>query len=1306
MSISRYIRQSLKARITITMLAILMVCVVSLAWLVSKSLQNDMQNMLGEQQLSTTSLIANGISKELESRIFSLEQYSKIRIEPFMLADPDALQERLEGSSAILSMFNAGIFVTHRDGQTLASVPSHSPTSVDSGTKTDTRELLHDEIEPVFNEGKAHIGKPYMDEQFRSAVFHISVPIFNPQGSIEAAITGVINLKQPNFFDNITHNSYGKSGGFLLISPKDHLIITATNPDLVMTKTPPAGVNKMYDRILLGMEEYGVAINSRGVVELSAAKRIPIANWFLVTVLPTEEAFAPIRSMQKRMLWMTLFLAMLAGTIMWLILRREFSAMLSAVKALTEFKDTHLPLKPIPVSHQDEIGELINSFNQLIESLQSRDHKLRQSQAMLMRTEQIAHVGSWDWDIETDTVTWSDELYRIFDRNPEDGAPSFAEHAVLYDDTDLKRLQEVVSASLKDGTPYEIELRARRQNGESRICLARGHTKRDLKNKIIGLFGSIQDVTDLRRSEEDLSNLEELMRYVVEHTNSAVAIHDKNLHYIYVSQRYLNDYHINEENIIGKHHYEVFPNLPQKWKDAHQLALSGISTKADADPFLNEDGRQDWTRWECKPWFLRDGSVGGIIIYTELITERIEAENKLKLAAEVFNTANEGILITDTDANIIQVNEAFTFITGYTSTEVIGKNPRILSSGRQDQTFYAELWQELKETGRWHGEIWNRRRDGELYAEMLSISTARDSEGNPQHYVALFSDVTSIKKHHNQLEYIAHYDVLTNLPNRVLLSDRLHQAMAQSRRNGNILAVAYLDLDGFKSVNDTHGHHVGDEVLVEISKRLKECLRDGDTLARIGGDEFIAVLVDLAQQNSCHSVIERLLDRVCDAVYVEELALFVSASVGVTFFPQDEDVEADQLYRQADQAMYQAKLAGKNCYAIFDLDHDVSLRSHHEKTEDIRHALNNHQLVLHYQPKVNMRSGELIGVEALIRWHHPSKGLLAPSTFLPIIEEHPLAIVIGEWVINTALTQIEYWRSIGLKIPISINIGARQLQQPNFIERLNTIMLNHPNVCRGDLEIEVLETSALEDINLISELIQTCRKLGITFALDDFGTGYSSLTYLKRLAVNVLKIDQSFVRDMLDDPDDLAILISVIGLAKSFHRQVIAEGVESIEHGKLLLQLGCELAQGYVIAKPMPAEEILSWISSWKTPLEWQSTVNVNQAKIPTLYSIVEHRAWINSIRLYIKGELSESIELDSRKCGFYYWLEEQRKNSPEMMQEIQVIDSLHERLHHFAGDLCQHYEQGCSSEISIKLIELERLSDQFLEKLTPLLED
>jgi EAL domain-containing protein (putative c-di-GMP-specific phosphodiesterase class I) len=315
----------------------------------------------------------------------------------------------------------------------------------------------------------------------------------------------------------------------------------------------------------------------------------------------------------------------------------------------------------------------------------------------------------------------------------------------------------------------------------------------------------------------------------------------------------------------------------------------------------------------------------------------------------------------------------------------------------------------------------------------------------------------------------------------------------------------------------------------------------------------------------------------------------VSASLGVTFYPQTDDIDADQLLRQADQSMYQAKLAGKNRYHVFDAEHDRSLRGHHESQDHIRTALVEREFVLYYQPKVNMRTGKVVGAEALIRWQHPEKGLLPPAAFLPVIEDHPLAIDIGEWVIDTALTQVELWRAAGLDIPVSVNVGALQLQQPTFVERLRSILALHPTLEPGCLDLEVLETSALEDVEGISLLMRTCRGMGVTFALDDFGTGYSSLTYLKRLPAKLLKIDQSFVRDMLDDPDDLAILKGVIGLASAFHREVIAEGVETIAHGVLLLQLGCDLAQGYGIARPMPAHQMPAWCATWRPDAAWGS---------------------------------------------------------------------------------------------------------------------
>ncbi len=449
-----------------------------------------------------------------------------------------------------------------------------------------------------------------------------------------------------------------------------------------------------------------------------------------------------------------------------------------------------------------------------------------------------------------------------------------------------------------------------------------------------------------------------------------------------------------------------------------------------------------------------------------------------------------------------------------------------------------------------------------------------------------FSELNTIKE---QLQHQALHDVLTNLPNRVLLADRLSQSMVQSQRHHNLLAVVFLDLDGFKHVNDTYGHDLGDELLIIASLRMKGALREGDSLARIGGDEFVAVLADLSTVEDCEPVLERLLLAASKPVKIGNVELKVSASIGVTLYPQD-NVSADQLMRHADQAMYVAKESGKNRYHLFDTVQDDAVKVQRESLEAIRTALDNQEFELYYQPKVNMRTGTVIGTEALIRWQHPERGLLNPLEFLPVIENNPMMIELGEWVIDSALTQISQWQAMGLNLPLntSVNIAAVQLQQTNFVDRLITLLADHPDVAPRYLELEVLETSALEDVQHVSIIMNACIALGVNFALDDFGTGYSSLTHLRRLPANLIKIDQTFVRDMLIDTDDLTIIEGVIALAKSFKRDVIAEGVETIEHGTVLLQLGCELAQGYGIARPMPASDIPTWVSDWKPDVSWQ----------------------------------------------------------------------------------------------------------------------
>ena len=756
------------------------------------------------------------------------------------------------------------------------------------------------------------------------------------------------------------------------------------------------------------------------------------------------------------------------------------------------------------------------------------------------------------------------------------------------------------------------------------------------------------------------------------------------------------------DNIIGKNDFDIWPlDLAELYRSDDRTVMESGRIKS-VEEFIEIDGKKEWFEIYKSPVKV-NGEVLGTVGYAQRISERKEAESKVRLAANVFAHSREGILITSDDGTIIDVNNAFSRITGYSIDEVIGKKPSILKSGLQGEDFYRDMWKSLIKKGHWYGEVWNRRKNGEIYAELLTISTIYQEDGDVKNYVALFSDISTIKEHEKHLEHIAHYDALTGLANRVLLSDRLEQAMIQTSRRGGHLAVAYLDLDGFKEINDRYGHEAGDQLLMAIASKMKLSLREGDTLARLGGDEFVAVLLDLEDFESSVPTLTRLLSAAAQPMVYGDAVLEVSASLGVTFYPQLDEMQADQLLRQADQAMYQAKQAGKNRFHLFDAQQDFSVRVHHENIEEIRHALKEQQFVLYYQPKVNMCTGEIIGVEALIRWQHPTQGILLPIEFLPVIEDHSLAIDVGEWVISTALKQIEIWQSMGLSINISVNISARQLQESDFLDRLKLILRSYPNVSPSMLELEVLETSALEDMNKISRIISECKNIGVKFALDDFGTGYSSLTYLKHLPVSLLKIDQSFIRDMLYDPDDLAILEGILGLGTAFHREVIAEGVETLDHGKMLLQLGCELAQGYVIARPMPADELPAWASSWKPDLSWLNRKSISRDEIRLLYATVEHSAWVNEVEKFLQDGYSIPFELNPDECRFGEWLNSKKSQKFSNDPNFLIIKTLHEEIHELAARLCDLKKYTHDAQALEGIPKLHALRDKLNEKLMTL---
>lgn len=656
-----------------------------------------------------------------------------------------------------------------------------------------------------------------------------------------------------------------------------------------------------------------------------------------------------------------------------------------------------------------------------------------------------------------------------------------------------------------------------------------------------------------------------------------VWLKDVNGVYLTCNQRFERYLGAKEKDIVGKTDDDfIGKELADYFREHDRNAMENNG------PCVNEewvtfadDGHRELLETIKMPMSDGAGKLIGVLSIARDITERKRAEENLRITASVFDNSQEAILITDANNAIMDVNPAFTRITGYSREEVLGRNPKLLSSGRQDKAFYAAMMQSLEQERAWRGEIWNRRKSGEIYAEMLSISAICD-DGKVQYHVGVFSDISNLKEHEAELSRVAHYDALTGVPNRVLLADRMRQAIAKTARDQNMVAVCYLDLDGFKSINDTQGHEAGDQVLIEVARRIGNTIRGGDTVARLGGDEFVVVLMGVEKGEECVVTLERLLATIAQPIIIKGHSLTVSASIGVSLYPLD-DEDPDTLLRHADQAMYVAKQSGKNRFFIYDHALDVRARNHHAFLKSIHGGLGGGQFELHYQPKINLRTRQLVGVEALIRWRNPERGLLPPAEFLRSIDKTELDIEVGDWVIATALAQINIWRRAGLDIEVSINISAHHLESPRFAERLRQQFSYYPDIPPGKLQIEVLETVALNDIVIVREVIEECRKFGVGFALDDFGTGYSSLSYLSRLPVDVLKIDQSFVRDMLEDKGDMAIVQGIVALAHAFGLQTVAEGIETREHYRILLDVGCEIGQGYGIARPMPADELASW---------------------------------------------------------------------------------------------------------------------------------
>jgi len=689
-----------------------------------------------------------------------------------------------------------------------------------------------------------------------------------------------------------------------------------------------------------------------------------------------------------------------------------------------------------------------------------------------------------------------------------------------------------------------------------------------------GLVCVRSDITGTKRSEADLRKLSRAL----EQSPASVMITSKEGRIEYVNPKF--------EEVSGYAASEAIGKSPSMLKSGdksqeeyREMWRTLLAGKEWRGVFHNrrKDGSIYWESASISPLRDEHGRITHFIAVKEDITARKRAEDQLRMNATVFDTTSEGIMVTDAENCIKTVNPAFTRITGYEAEEVIGRKPNMLSSGRQSRSFYEELWSMVQQSGYWSGEIWNRRKDGTVYPEWLSIAAIRGDNGAIKEHVAVFSDITKHKQDEEKIRYQANFDALTGLPNRSLLTDRLAQAVLASNRENWKLALLFIDLDQFKVVNDTFGHVMGDELLQQVAERIRRCVREVDTVSRFGGDEFIILLQDIAGLEAAALVAGKVIDAVTRSFTLYEREIFIGASIGITIYP-DDALNADALLRNADMAMYQAKERGRNNYQFFTASMQRQTLERQQLEQDLRHAIERGELELYYQPVIDVASEQAVSLEALLRWNHPKRGMVAPDLFIPLAENCGQIGAIGKWTIRAGCEQLARLRHRGHRqLALAVNLSSRQRELGFDAAWLGGVLQEY-GLEGASLTLEITESLLMRDTEEAVAWLGSFKAIGVSLSVDDFGTGYSSLSYLKRFPVDALKIDRAFIHDLPRDTDNVSLVNTIIGMARGLKLKTVAEGVETLEQVGFLVTAGCNFLQGFYFAKPMPAKALMRWL--------------------------------------------------------------------------------------------------------------------------------
>ncbi|MCX7193526.1 MAG: EAL domain-containing protein [Proteobacteria bacterium] len=715
----------------------------------------------------------------------------------------------------------------------------------------------------------------------------------------------------------------------------------------------------------------------------------------------------------------------------------------------------------------------------------------------------------------------------------------------------------------------KFNIRLRQADG--RIRCVSGHYTKEAAGNILELY--LEDVKNPGREKPPMMAD---FRAMLDNTDDCLYFKDLNHVYTAASQTLAAAASLQRTDLSGQTDYDVFA---EEYADIYyrleKQVIAGRGAVQEIQEIPGSNGRKQWVDNRIVPVQDEHGEITGFFGTARDITSRKLAEHEMRIAAAV--ESHESTMITDADTVILRVNQEFTDTTGYTSAEAVGQTPGLLKSGRHNADFYRTMWESIQRTGTWRGEIWNRRKSGKVYPKLLTISAVKTPDGVVTHYVGSHIDISERKAAEEEIKHLAFFDQLTGLPNRRLLIDRLGHALAFSVRSGADGALLFIDLDNFRTLNDTLGHNIGDLLLQQVAKRLEGCVRKSDTIARLGGDEFVVMLEGLSEENLTAAAQTKLVgDKILAALNQPyQLALHVcrsTPSIGAVLF-NDHQQSMDELLKQADIAMYQAKQDGRNTLRFFDPQMQNAVNARALLESELGKALEHQQFRLYYQVQMD-NSRKPLGAEALIRWLHPERGLVFPAEFIPLAEETGLIVPIGQWVLETACVQLSEWQKAELTrdLVLSVNVSSQQFRQPDFVAQVLSAVKRH-SINPTRLKIELTESLLLDNIENTIANMHTLKEIGIMFSMDDFGTGYSSLQYLKRLPLDQIKIDQSFVRDIATDSSDNAIVHTIIAMAKSLNMDIIAEGVETKQQRQIILDNGCTHYQGYLFGKPVPIAE-------------------------------------------------------------------------------------------------------------------------------------